>query len=116
MAARKEGATWTIVFNHLPRLEKQMEKRLSQAIRKATFDIQGRAQVNAPVRTGHLKNSITPEIVNPFHGRVSVGADYGFFVNNGTYRTPPNPFFDRAVEAVAPTLIAAVGRLGEGLK
>lgn len=45
-------------FNNWDEISNKWDKAISQVVRKTAFDIQARAQANAPVDTGFLKASI----------------------------------------------------------
>jgi HK97 gp10 family phage protein len=55
----------------------------------------------APVRTGRLRDSITARQLGPLSWEVSVGADYGVYVEYGSRGRPARPFFRPAYEKVA---------------
>lgn len=50
---------------------------------KIAHDIEASAKERAPVDTGHLRGSIQAAPVSPGVWRVTVGADYGIFVEFG---------------------------------
>lgn len=54
------------------------------------------------VRTGHLRDSISPRPIKVGNGQynVEVGADYGKFVEHGTRHMPAQPFFRESVRYV----------------
>lgn len=64
--------------------------------------LEGFAKREAPVDTGFLANSIRGDVQTNTVGVVRVGAEYGAYVNYGTRRAAPNPFFDRAVAEFRP--------------
>ncbi|WP_433460695.1 hypothetical protein [Micromonospora sp. CA-248212] len=81
----------------------------------------GRA--GAPVRTGRLKSSITEDFdggsgANTITGETGPDVRYDAWVHNGTSRQAPNPFMDRAANAVEPEFYARaeliVGRVLDG--
>jgi HK97 gp10 family phage protein len=119
-------------------LSDQMHLAFSQMVRKAAFDIQANAQVNAPVDTGFLRNSIytvtdegssygkggaggelLPEIepvAVPTEAYVAVGANYGIFVEYGTVHTPSQPYLTPSVDKVRESFQMAIERLESHLR
>lgn len=88
-----DGYTLRIASNKFG-LDKATLMQVADAIvRKTAADIVAEAQAVAPVRTGYLRNSIRMEIVGPGHARVSVGAEYGPFVEYGTRFMFGRPYF-----------------------
>lgn len=72
----------------------------------------GRA--GAPVRTGRLKASIGEDYeggpgANTISGETGPDVHYDRWVHNGTSRISPNPFMDRAADAVEPAFYARAG-------
>lgn len=93
-----------------PQISAQMEERASQVVRKSAIDIEARAKAVVPVDTGALKASIQSEH-NGLQSVVSVGQDYGIFVNYGTYKMAARPFFTSAIEVVTPAFHEAMRQL-----
>lgn len=52
------GGGFEVVYDHLPELTEELERLVSEAVRKAAFDIQAHAQAQVKVVTGFLKSSI----------------------------------------------------------
>lgn len=57
----------------------------------------GKAQQNAPVDTGNLRDNITVEEVSETHAVVTSGAEYSIFVEEGTSKMSPQPFMQPAL-------------------
>lgn len=72
-------------------LEKK-KQQIAAVLAKSAFDCQARAQQNAPVDTGFLKNSIHTVKIDETHYLVVVGASYGIFQELGTHKMPAHPF------------------------
>lgn len=47
---------------NLNRLERDAPKAMARAVRDVALDVQGRAQMKAPVDTGHLRESASTEV------------------------------------------------------
>ena len=99
-----------VTSNKLPGLSAAARRRVSQAVRKAAFDIEARAKTKAPVDTGALKNSIQARAVDELTSEVIVGVSYGIYQEFGTVRMPAHPYLRPAVEEVRPAFEAAVAQ------
>jgi HK97 gp10 family phage protein len=64
---------------------------------KTVFDIEADAKSLAPVRTGNLRNSINSD-VNGLTGEVGPTADYGGYVEYGTWKMSPQPYMGPALD------------------
>lgn len=128
-------------FNHFGQVSEELDILLSQIVRKAAFDVQAQAASNAAVDTGFLRNSIytvttegstygragsapgdatlLPEVPGPgdkHTAYVAVGASYGAYVNYGTRYQPAQPFWEPAIDAVVPSLNAALEAIESQLR
>jgi HK97 gp10 family phage protein len=54
-------------------------------------------QHNAPIRTGHLRQSTTRKRLGPYKHEITVGAYYGVYVNYGTRYMHAQPFWEPAL-------------------
>lgn len=128
-----------IVYDLLPEIAEKLDKVLTDAVNKAAFDIQARAQATVVVGpTGFLKNSIytvvgegnnehpysgiqepqegqeaLPEIEKPktHEAAVAVAANYGAFVEFGTVHMSARPYLTPAAEFVRPQFIHALEKM-----
>jgi HK97 gp10 family phage protein len=98
----------SIVGNQWPAILAGLQPKAELIVAKAAMDIQAHAQGRAPVDTGTLKNSIQAVRVGAAHWRVVVGADYGVYVEYGTYRMAAQPYLRPAVQTVRPLFLAAL--------
>jgi len=98
-----------VEYNHFPAIGKAMEPLIAAVIKKATLDIEAAMKRRVPVLTGFLKNSITSQMLQPNHGRVTVGAAYGVYVNYGTTIMPARPFVEPSTDEIRPEFIKACG-------
>lgn len=128
------------MFNLLPECPEALQKAVSQAVRKAAFDIAAHAIAGPPRDTSFMKNSIYvvvhsgenlypyPEGLEPTHkdsflfdsvetppddrtAYVAVGANYGIYVEMGTVNAPAQPYLLPAAELVKPAYLEAMSRL-----
>lgn len=70
-----------------------------------------KAQENAPVRTGHLKGSIKPKMVDATTGEVTATAEYAEYVELGTRFMLAQPYMKPAAEAQEPVFISDIKKL-----
>lgn len=103
--------TTKVVFSNFGRVKAHMMMTAEAATAKAAMDMAAGAQLRAPVDTGFLKNSIQARKVGPAFWRVTVGADYGVYVEYGTRFMGARPYFFPAVAEVGPTFMEAMRRI-----
>jgi hypothetical protein len=122
------------VFSRFPLLEATLPLALSKIIRKSAFDIQARAMVLAPIKTGFLRSSIyvsmkddssygqnlvgNGKLLEPVErpgeitkAIVAVGAEYGVYIEMGSRFQPARPFLMPAAEFVVPKMKEALMQL-----
>lgn len=88
----------------IPKVKDRTHDELSRLVRTAAFQIEQQAKIAAPVDTGFLRGSIQTEILDPMTARVSVGAEYGIYVEFGTRYMAAQPYFIPAAEQVIRNL------------
>lgn len=98
----------TVVYNHFPKIVTAMKGRAAMVVAKAALDIEAHAKTKAPVKTGALRASIQAVQVSQLHWRVTVGADYGIYLEYGTRYMAARPYFQPALDAVTPVFKAAM--------
>lgn len=95
----------------LPAIRRNVRPQAQHAISRAVFDTVAEARIAAPFRTGNLKSSIGGE-TGELSGRVSVGAEYGIYVELGTRYMAARPYlrpaFDRASDKLLKDLAGIV--------
>ena len=91
---------WKVVYNHFPKIIAGMDDRAAQIVAKTALDIEAGAKVRAPVDTGNLRASIQATKISKTHWRVTVGADYGIYLEYGTRNMAARPYFTPAINAV----------------
>lgn len=105
---------WQVLDNQFPKIIAGLEPQARAIVAKAALDIQAHAQGRAPVDTGTLKNSIRARQIGgngatgSVRWQVTVGADYGIYVEYGTVHMAARPFLTPAVDAVRPAFLAAM--------
>lgn len=99
---------WTVVMNDLPNIIAGLEDKAAQIVGKAALDLEAQMKVRTPVDTGFLRGSIQARKLGPAHWRVTVGAEYGAYVNYGTRFQAAQPFVEPAVNVVRPAFLAAM--------
>jgi HK97 gp10 family phage protein len=104
------------VKNNMPRIQSQLEKALSELIRKTAFSIEARAKSLAPVDTGLLRNSIQTEIKSPLHAVVGTNVEYAPHQEFGTRFQKGKPFMTPAVDAEKKEFEKRVRELGRSLR
>lgn len=97
------GATITlrVVSNHLPEAQALVHRALVETVAETAYDVEARAKMLAPVRTGTLRRSIHTVIE---HGglRATVGpsVSYAAFVEFGTRYMAARPYMRPAAALV----------------
>lgn len=74
----------------------QTEAKLPEIVRKNTLSIEREAKKNSPVDTGQLRRSIVSDC-DGTTGEVSVGVEYGGYVEHGTRKMAAQPFLNPAI-------------------
>lgn len=87
-------------------------------VRSHALRIEAIGKLNAPVDTGHLRNSIGTDFSGDGrHGgleaAIGPSASYAPFVEFGTSRMAPAAFMGPALDRVGPDFMAAVEQLGD---
>ncbi|NIQ88964.1 MAG: HK97 gp10 family phage protein [Deltaproteobacteria bacterium] len=106
---------------------KEVQKAMTQAVKdlrgdpmrqgmaKATLLVQRDGRRNAPVDTGRLRSSITPEVVMQgqiVQGIVGSNVEYAPYQEFGTRRgVPARRYLQRALEANADKIFRLLGRV-----
>lgn len=115
--------TTRVTLNQFPKIKAGMEQRSGQIVRKTALDLEAGMKKRAPNKTGvtpagnkskssgFLMNSIQAEKVGRSHWRVTVGAEYGLYVEYGTRHTRAQPFFHPTITEVSGTFIEAMKRI-----
>jgi len=86
-------------------------------VRSSTLRTEQIGKARSPVRTGHLRSSISSDFdggpgSDVISGETGPNASYSHFVHGGTSRQAPQPFMDEAADVVEPQFYAAAEALG----
>ncbi len=87
------------VKNNLPRITSQIEKALSEAVRKAAFSIEAHAKTLCPVDTGLLRNSLQTTVESPTKATVGTNVEYAQYQEFGTRHQKGKAFMTPAADA-----------------
>lgn len=71
----------------LRQAEQSIPKTVDRVIKESAYQIEAQAKMLAPVDTAYMRNSITTKIAQ-MQATISVGAEYGQFVEFGTSKQP----------------------------
>jgi HK97 gp10 family phage protein len=85
-------------FNNLTRISSQIDKALSQLVRKTALRIEAKAKQNAPVDTGTLRNSIQTHVDSPTKATVGTAVEYADHVHEGTRHMKGRAFLTEAAD------------------
>lgn len=75
-------------------------KELDRYASRVATEILSEAVENCPIRTGNLISTLEIEKLKQCEYEVYSDCPYGGFVNYGTSKQKPNPFFSNAIEEV----------------
>lgn len=84
--------------NNLRRIESQLQKALSNAVKKAAFSIEATAKSLAPVDTGLLRNSIQTRVESPMKATVGTSVEYAEYQEFGTRHQKGKAFLTPAAD------------------
>jgi HK97 gp10 family phage protein len=84
--------------NNLPRITSQLQRALSELVRKTAFSIEAKAKQLAPVDTGLLRNSITTNIESPTKATVGTNIEYAPYQEFGTRHQKGKAFLTPAAD------------------
>lgn len=96
-----------IIKNDFPTMTPKMRRAVSRRINDSVHRIEGGAKQKAPVDTGQLRNSIASSMESELTGVVSVGAEYGGYVELGTRYMAAQPYLKPSVDEERPKFEAS---------
>ena len=90
------------------RAQAEMDTRNRKLITKIVIKAEANSKRVTPVRTGHLRRSLTHRVVSNTEGRVGTNVNYARYVHDGTRRMAARPYFvwgiARTMQEVEPLL------------
>ena len=111
MAERQLRIKWYLVENRIPALIAAVEANARTTVKAHADKIASDARARAPVATGYLRSSIQSVSVEAGkEAQIIVGAEYGRFVEYGTYKMAAQPFLNPALEADKAASFADMGK------
>lgn len=87
------------VSNQIAFAPDSIRRIAGQVVSKTAFDIEAHAKILVPVDTGFLKSSIQVRRISDLESLVTVGAEYGIYVELGTRFQAAQPYLAPAVTA-----------------
>ena len=81
-----------------------LKGKLETAITKVAFLLQREAKIEAPVRTGFLRNHILVNTKSNLLSEVVSMAPYSVYVHEGTKNQKANPYMQRAVDIASDAI------------
>lgn len=101
-----------VLFNKFPDAALKLRQRSGQITQQSAGRIAATAKRLAPVRTGHLRDSIEAiKGSGPFSYDVVAGAEYAAYVEYGTRHNAPHPYLRPAFEQERPTFLGEMDKL-----
>lgn len=88
-------------------MQKEAEMKVAEAVKTNILKMEAQAKSLAPVDTGNLRNSIQSSFTGT-SGQLTVGAEYAMYVEMGTSKMAPQPFFFLAFERQKQQLTADI--------
>lgn len=111
MAKQMLHMRWFLVYNRIPQLIAAVEVNARARVVEHAEKIASDARSRAPVLSGFLRSSIQVESVKTGkEAQIVVGADYGKFVEYGTYKMAARPFLTPALVADKQAFFDDMGR------
>lgn len=80
-------------------MKEHTRKQAEGMVRSLTLAISGQAKLNVPVRTGHLRRSISSQHEG-LTGSVGTNVEYAPYQEYGTVRSAAQPYLRPAVDSV----------------
>lgn len=97
--------------SNISKLTAQNRQQLARVVKDAADEVEARAKIAAPFDTGFLAGSIQATHPEELTSVVTVGAEYGIFVELGTVKMAARPYLGPAVEAVISRLGGTIQRI-----
>ena len=91
--------------------EREIIKQADKALRTSAFAVEAMAKIQAPWRTGNLRNSIQTRFPIPGTAIISANAHYAIYVEMGTRFMAAQPFLIPSFEKGKRQLMALLSKL-----
>lgn len=117
-SVRFDGSEIRSLARSLDVAGKATQGQVVNVVRKSAFAVERGAKMRAPVDTGNLRNSINTTLSvggSLISAEVGAEANYGAFVELGTWKMAPQPFLGPAFDEVEPSFLAALAELAGGV-
>lgn len=89
-----------IVYNHLPKLGRELPPKCNQTVQKAALKCETYAKDVCPVDTGALRNSIEAHSVDANTWEIAPHTEYAIYVEFGTRKMAARPYMRPAAEKI----------------
>lgn len=99
-------------FNHLPAVIHSLDSSVREVVEKVTVDVAAGADARAPVDTGALAASYTPEMDGDT-GTAGSNMEYAPYVEYGTVHSGAQPHLVPAADAVDNNMRQYAKQLGD---
>lgn len=104
------------LIDRLDRAGDELGDGAHKLVRASTLRTEALGKVNAPVRTGALRGSITSDFgggpnSNTIRGETGPTVDYAPYLEHGTSRMAPQPYMNPAADVTEPLLYAGAEAL-----
>lgn len=100
-------------IRNLEKYDKRIEAGVADALRINILKMEAQAKLLAPVDTGYLRNSISSSY-SGMTATLLAGAEYSMYLEFGTSKMLPQPFFFIAFERQKEQLLADIKKALEG--
>lgn len=107
----KANVSVKLVKNRIPTLQRQTQRGAGLIVAKTARHVEAGAKNKAPVDTGNLKSSIQSQQIDALTWEIRVGAEYGIYVHDGTFRMASRPFLRQSLDEAEPAFVAAALQL-----
>ena len=102
-APSKPAVAVRVVVNHIPQASDALHAAVVEQVKRSTLEVEKRSKELVPVRTGHLRRSITSQFSeNGLRGVCGPSASYGVWVEFGSRGRAARPYMRPAARLVLP--------------
>jgi HK97 gp10 family phage protein len=98
------------LLSRLQAVPQKINAAIAQGFQEAGQQMVGDMQSTCPVDTGELQSSIGVAEASSSTLRIEVGADYGIYVEMGTWKMAAQPFFYPIVDQYKDQLVGIISK------